>query len=269
MVNALVKPGRISASRRPSRRSMRTQKEWNVDRTGAASRSGLFSRPSTRSRISSAALLVNVTARTDGPGTRCALTRWAMRWVITLVLPLPAPASSRRGPSTCSAAARCSGFSPARKSIIFCMLRILTRGSGLAPPNPAFSSPAQDFPHPPLCPAPVLSCNLTICRHALLYSHTTGGVAGSPEGMLVDFADIEQARAGDDAAFNRVVLAYRKRIFGTIARLIGRPEDVEDVAQEVFLRLYYSLDQLRSPEVFEPWLYRLTVNASYDYLRKH
>jgi RNA polymerase sigma-70 factor (ECF subfamily) len=34
------------------------------------------------------------------------------------------------------------------------------------------------------------------------------------------------------------------------------------------LRLYYSLDQLRTPEVFEPWLYRLTVNASYDYLRK-
>jgi RNA polymerase sigma-70 factor (ECF subfamily) len=53
-----------------------------------------------------------------------------------------------------------------------------------------------------------------------------------------------------------------------VARLIGRPEDVEDVAQEVFLRLYYSLDQLRTPEVFEPWLYRLTVNASYDYLRK-
>jgi len=50
--------------------------------------------------------------------------------------------------------------------------------------------------------------------------------------------------------------------------LIGRPEDVEDVAQEVFVRLYYSLDQLRTPEVFEPWLYRLTVNAAYDYLRR-
>ena len=37
---------------------------------------------------------------------------------------------------------------------------------------------------------------------------------------------------------------------GTIARLIGRPEDVEDVAQEVFLRLYYSLEQLRTAEVF-------------------
>src|SRR6516164_2880590 len=86
--------------------------------------------------------------------------------------------------------------------------------------------------------------------------------------MLVDFELIERARGGDDAAFNQVVEAYRKRILGTIARLIGRPEDVEDVGQEVFLRLYYSLDQLRTPEVFEPWLYRLTVNAAYDYLRR-
>src|SRR5437667_11416651 len=86
--------------------------------------------------------------------------------------------------------------------------------------------------------------------------------------MAVDFELIERARSGDDGAFSQVVQAYRKRILGTIARLIGRPEDVEDVGQEVFLRLYYSLDQLRSAEVFEPWLYRLTVNAAYDYLRK-
>src|SRR5579864_6497541 len=86
--------------------------------------------------------------------------------------------------------------------------------------------------------------------------------------MLVDFELIIRARDGDGAAFNQLVAAYRKRILGTIARLIGRPEDVEDVGQEVFLRLYYSLDQLRSAEVFEPWLYRLTANAAYDYLRK-
>jgi RNA polymerase sigma-70 factor, ECF subfamily len=86
--------------------------------------------------------------------------------------------------------------------------------------------------------------------------------------MLVEFELIESARSGNDTAFNQIVLAYRKRILGTIARLIGRPEDVEDVAQEVFLRLYFSLDQLRTPEVFEPWLYRLTVNAAYDYLRR-
>ncbi len=86
--------------------------------------------------------------------------------------------------------------------------------------------------------------------------------------MLVDFELIERARNGDHAAFNKVVQVYRKRILGTVARLIGRLEDVEDVGQEVFLRLYFSLDQLRTPEVFEPWLYRLTVNACYDHLRR-
>src|SRR5918999_900127 len=86
--------------------------------------------------------------------------------------------------------------------------------------------------------------------------------------VLVDFELIQRARSGDDSAFNQIVSTYRKRIMGTIARLIGRPEDVEDVAQDVFLRLYFSLTQLRTAEVFEPWLYRLTVNAAYDYLRK-
>lgn len=86
--------------------------------------------------------------------------------------------------------------------------------------------------------------------------------------MLVDPEVIQKARTGDDAAFNQIVLAYRRRLLGTISRLIGRPEDVEDVAQEVFVRLYYSLDQLRTNEVFEPWLYRLSINACYDYLRR-
>lgn len=86
--------------------------------------------------------------------------------------------------------------------------------------------------------------------------------------MLVEAEVIERARSGNDAAFNEIVRAYRKRILGTISRLIGRPEDVEDVAQEVFMRLYYSMEQLRTPDMFEPWLYRLTVNSAYDYLRK-
>jgi len=86
--------------------------------------------------------------------------------------------------------------------------------------------------------------------------------------MLVDFDLIRRAQKGDEAAFNELVFAYRKRILGTVARLINRPDDVEDVAQEVFLRLFFSLGQLRTPEMFEPWLYRLVVNASYDYLRK-
>jgi RNA polymerase sigma-70 factor (ECF subfamily) len=87
--------------------------------------------------------------------------------------------------------------------------------------------------------------------------------------MLIEREILERARGGDDAAFNQIMQAYRKRIFGTIARIINRSQDVEDVAQEVFVRLYFSLKQLRAPEVFEPWLYRLTINASYDYLRRH
>ena len=86
--------------------------------------------------------------------------------------------------------------------------------------------------------------------------------------MLVESETIQRAQSGDAAAYNEIVQAYRKRILGTIFRLIGRAEDVEDVGQEVFVRLYFSLDQLRTVEVFEPWLYRLTVNAAYDYLRK-
>jgi RNA polymerase sigma-70 factor (ECF subfamily) len=86
--------------------------------------------------------------------------------------------------------------------------------------------------------------------------------------MLVEFDLIQKAQQGDATAFNQIVSAYRRRIMGTISHVIGRPEDVEDVAQEVFIRLYFSLGQLRTAEVFEPWLYRLTVNASYDYLRK-
>ena len=41
--------------------------------------------------------------------------------------------------------------------------------------------------------------------------------------MLVEYELIARARGGDDAAFNQIIQAYRKRILGTIARLIGRP----------------------------------------------
>src|SRR5471030_3414833 len=121
-----------------------------------------------------------------------------------------------------------------------------------------------------ILPFPAKPCNLSTCR----YAYPIGAVIACgcrPSkwcGMLVDFELIKRAQKGDSAAFNEIVLVYRKRILGTIARLIARHEDVEDVAQEVFLRLYFSLDQLRTAEVFEPWLYRLTVNAAYDYLRK-
>src|SRR5450432_3076996 len=86
--------------------------------------------------------------------------------------------------------------------------------------------------------------------------------------MLVDFDLVQRARDGDAAAFNQLVTAYRRKVLGTIARIVPRAEDVEDVAQEVFTRLYFSLEQLRTPDVFDAWLYRMTVNACYDHMRR-
>lgn len=86
--------------------------------------------------------------------------------------------------------------------------------------------------------------------------------------MNVEPQLVVRAREGDQAAFNELVQLCRKRVMSIVGRLIGKPEDVEDVAQDVFLRLYYSLGQLSAPELFDRWLYRLTVNAAYDYMRK-
>ncbi len=86
--------------------------------------------------------------------------------------------------------------------------------------------------------------------------------------MTVDPEIIRQAQNGDEAAFSAVFRAYKQRVFGTVYRLLGRRDAVEDVGQDVFIRLYRSLGQLRAVEVFETWLYRLTVNTVYDYLRK-
>lgn len=86
--------------------------------------------------------------------------------------------------------------------------------------------------------------------------------------MSVTPDTIRQVQAGDGDAFALLVQTYRQRIFGTIYRLVGRGQEVEDVGQDVFLRIYQSIGQLREPEVFDTWLYRLTVNTVYDHLRR-
>lgn len=79
---------------------------------------------------------------------------------------------------------------------------------------------------------------------------------------------VRRAQNGDPRAFQSLVEHFHRRIVGSLFRILGRREEVEDVAQEVFVRLHQSLPQLRSAEVFETWLYRLTTHAAYDHLRK-
>src|SRR5919109_2708270 len=93
---------------------MRTQAEWKVD-THIALTTGP-TRWRRRSCISLAALLVKVIARIAVGGTRLSLIRWATRWVRTRVLPDPAPATIRVGPSVDSTASRWASFNPASRS---------------------------------------------------------------------------------------------------------------------------------------------------------
>jgi RNA polymerase sigma-70 factor (ECF subfamily) len=83
----------------------------------------------------------------------------------------------------------------------------------------------------------------------------------------VGFALIQSVQNGDVAAFGKLVAQCRRRVMATISRMIVRPEDVEDVAQEVFFRMHRSIGQLQNYAAFELWTYRLTTNATYDYLR--
>src|SRR5439155_113412 len=96
-------------------RRTRTHAEWKVAIIGARIPTGASS-ASTRRAISPAALLVNVTARTFLGCTPRTPTSHAIRWAMTRVLPLPAPASTRIGPSSAVTASRCGGFSSARSA---------------------------------------------------------------------------------------------------------------------------------------------------------
>jgi RNA polymerase sigma-70 factor, ECF subfamily len=84
----------------------------------------------------------------------------------------------------------------------------------------------------------------------------------------VSFSLIRRAQTGDMAAFGNLVQLCRRRTMGIIRRMISRKEDTEDVAQEVFFRMHNSIGRLREPAAFDFWLYRLTLNGAYDYLRR-
>jgi RNA polymerase sigma-70 factor (ECF subfamily) len=72
---------------------------------------------------------------------------------------------------------------------------------------------------------------------------------------------------GDERqTFDELMSAHRPRVLRTAYRLLGSPEDAQDVCQEVFLRLLKNLDTLDAPP--QAWLYRVTVNLCYDYHRR-
>ena len=79
---------------------------------------------------------------------------------------------------------------------------------------------------------------------------------------------VEEARRGDREAFGELVLRYERRLIRVILRFVRDEELAKDLAQETFLRVYERLDQFDPSRRFGPWLFRIGVNLTLDYLRK-
>jgi RNA polymerase sigma-70 factor (ECF subfamily) len=79
---------------------------------------------------------------------------------------------------------------------------------------------------------------------------------------------IQNCQEGDSAAFEGLVKRFERKVFGLVYQIVRSANEVEDIAQEVFTKLFFSLPQFRLEASFEAWLYRITVNQCCDYLRK-
>jgi RNA polymerase sigma-70 factor, ECF subfamily len=79
---------------------------------------------------------------------------------------------------------------------------------------------------------------------------------------------IQSCQGGDSAAFEELVKRFQRKVFGLIYQIVRSANEVEDIAQEVFTKLFFSLSQFRLEASFDAWLYRITVNQCCDYLRK-
>lgn len=78
---------------------------------------------------------------------------------------------------------------------------------------------------------------------------------------------IERSLAGDQDAFEALVRRHSPRVFSIIGSFFRRRDVVEDIAQEVFIKLYFSLGSYTLGRSFEAWVAKITVNACYDHLR--
>jgi len=74
-------------------------------------------------------------------------------------------------------------------------------------------------------------------------------------------------RSGDLEAFERIMSECERRVLRVALRLLNHPQDAQDAAQEVFLRLYKHLGSIDQARGYEAWLYRVTVNVCHDMAR--
>jgi RNA polymerase sigma-70 factor, ECF subfamily len=91
-------------------------------------------------------------------------------------------------------------------------------------------------------------------------------------GTPVEGADerelIHRAQSGDRAAFDDLVRQYDQQVLRLIMRVVPSPDEAHDLYQEVFLKVFRSLNRFRSESRFSTWLYRVATNVCFDHLRR-
>ena len=77
---------------------------------------------------------------------------------------------------------------------------------------------------------------------------------------------VARVQKGDSRAFDMLVLKYQHRIFGLISRYVHDADEVQDVAQEAFIKAYRALPRFRGDSAFYTWLYRIAINTAKNHL---
>ena len=85
----------------------------------------------------------------------------------------------------------------------------------------------------------------------------------------VDQQLVERAQQGDKQAFGLLVSKYQRKLIRLLSRMIRDPAEVEDVAQEAFIKAYRALPSFRGDSAFYTWLYRIGINTAKNYLMSH
>jgi RNA polymerase sigma-70 factor, ECF subfamily len=79
---------------------------------------------------------------------------------------------------------------------------------------------------------------------------------------------IRRVQAGDQEAFGFLVERYQRKVFGLIFHLVRRQDEVEDLAQEIFIKIFRAIRSYNFRASFGAWVSRIAVNHCYDYLRR-
>ncbi|MFQ5867285.1 MAG: RNA polymerase sigma factor [bacterium] len=85
--------------------------------------------------------------------------------------------------------------------------------------------------------------------------------------MEEDFELLAKVKKGDQQAFELLVRKYKMTVFNTIYSIMGNPQEADDIAQEVFLKVYTKAGSFKGESSFSTWLYRITINRCLDKLR--